>query len=434
MCFLLIIYLLYLDKYQLLEYNLKPTFLPAYFLSMYENPNYMEPLYPGKNKALTELAINVFADASELGGMVHPVVRREITRLLRHINSYYSNRIEGEHTTPADIENAVKRKYSNDENKKRLQLLNVAHIDVQELIDGRFKAGDKFSVCSPEFLRWIHKEFYERVPEHYLKINYPDRDDYITMAPGTFRSHNVTVGNHLPPNWENVSAFMKRFEDAYSSTFIYGEKALLAAAASHHRLTWIHPFLDGNGRVTRLFTYAYMRKSGIDSYGLWSLSRGLARQEENYKRMLSHADQIRQGDLDGRGNLSEKALTDFCFFFFEVAADQISYMKKLLNLEALYNRIVGYVNLRANNALPDEKPLRGDVQYVLTEVMMRGEIARGEVPRLIGSGERTATKVIRSLLDEELLVSDSHRAPLRFHIPAKVVGYYFPDLYPAGSI
>jgi hypothetical protein len=66
--------------------------------------------------------------------------------------------------------------------------------------------------------------------------------------------------------------------------------------------------------------------------------------------------------------------------------------------------------------------------------MMRGEIARGEVPRLIGLGERTATDLISQLLEEELVTSDSHRSPLRFHVPAKVVGYYFPDLYPEGSI
>lgn len=401
---------------------------------MFDRPSHMEPLFPGENKSLIDLAMKVYADASELTGMVHPITRKEIARLLRHINSYYSNRIEGEHTTPADIEKAVKKEYSADEEKKRLQLLSVAHIDVQKLIDERFDSGEDINVCSSDFLCWIHKEFYERVPEHFLKIYHPVREVYITMVPGGLRTENVTIGKHVPPVWESVPDFLKRFEEVYTSDSVMGHRKLITAATSHHRLAWIHPFLDGNGRVTRLFTYAFMRKAEIDSYGMWTLSRGLARRADDYKNMLANADSSRRGDFDGRGNLSEKALTEFSEFFFEVAADQITFMKKLLALDGLHKRIISYVNRRADEALPDEKGLRPEAKYVLTEIMMRGEIARGEVPRLIGLGERTATDLISQLIEEELVTSNTHRAPLRFHIPAKVVGYYFPDLYPAGSI
>jgi Fic family protein len=401
---------------------------------MFDRPTQMEPLFPKESKSLVELAMKVYADASELAGMVHPVTRKEIARLLRHINSYYSNRIEGEHATPADIEKAVKKEYSTDEDKKRLQLLSVAHIEVQKLIDTRFDSGEDVPVCSTEFLCWIHKEFYERVPDSFLNIYHPDRDEHIKMVPGELRKENVAVGNHYPPKWESLPDFLEHFEKVYVSDSVYGHKKLITAATSHHRLTWIHPFLDGNGRVSRLFTYAFMRKAGIESHGLWTLSRGLARKAEDYKNMLAGADSSRHGDYDGRGNLSEKALTDFSTFFFEVAADQVLFMKKLLSLDELHNRIVSYVNRRADNTLPDEKVLRSEAKYVLTELMMRGEISRGEVPRLIGLGERTGNYLVKQLLEEELVTSESHRAPLRFHIPAKVVGYYFPELYPAGSI
>ncbi|SMO48398.1 Fic family protein [Gracilimonas mengyeensis] len=401
---------------------------------MFDRPVHMEPLFPRENKSLVELAMGVYADAAELAGMVHPITRKEIARLLRHINSYYSNRIEGEHTTPADIEKAVKKEYSTDESKKKLQLLSVAHIEVQKLIDHRFDSGEEVPVCSAEFLCWIHKEFYERVPDSFLSIYHPDRDEHLTMVPGELRKENVKVGDHFPPKWESVPEFLARFEKVYASESVYGHKKLMTAAASHQRLTWIHPFMDGNGRVSRLFTYAYLRKSGIESHGLWTLSRGLARRAEDYKNMLAVADRSRQGDYDGRGNLSEKSLTDFSVFFFEVAADQISFMKKLLSLDGLYNRIVSYVNRREDGAIPDENELRPEAKHILTEVMMRGEIARGEVPRLIGMSERTGNYLVKQLLEEELITSESHRAPLRFHIPAKVVGYYFPELYPAGSI
>ncbi|MCC5914813.1 MAG: Fic family protein [Balneolaceae bacterium] len=402
--------------------------------NMFDRPTQMEPLFPRESKSLVELSMKVYADAAELAGMVHPITRDEIARLLRHINSYYSNRIEGEHTTPSDIERAIKKEYSADEEKKRLQLLSVAHIEVQKKIDERFDSGEDVPVCSSEFLCWIHKEFYERVPDSFLKIVHPDRDQYITMIPGELRKENVVVGNHVPPKWECLPDFLNHFEKKYSSNSVYGHKKLIAAAASHQRLTWIHPFLDGNGRVSRLFTYAYMRMAAIESHGLWTLSRGFARKSEDYKNMLADADSERRGDYDGRWNLSEKALTEFSTFFFEVAEDQISFMQNLLSLDGLHKRIESYVNRRADEALPGESVLRPETKHVLTEVMMRGKIARGEVPRLIGLGERTATDLIKQLLEEELVISESHRAPLQFHIPAKVVGYYFPDLYPIGSI
>lgn len=84
---------------------------------MYNRPSQMEPLFPKEEKALVDLSMKVYAEAAELGGMVHPITRKEIARLLRHINSYYSNLIEGESTTPADIEKAVKEEYNKDEEK-----------------------------------------------------------------------------------------------------------------------------------------------------------------------------------------------------------------------------------------------------------------------------------------------------------------------------
>lgn len=317
---------------------------------MFNRISQIEPLFPRENKTLIDLVMQVYREGSELGGLVNPITRNQISNLLRHINSYYSNRIEGEQTTPFDIERAVRQEYSTNSEKKRLQQLSVAHIEVQKLIDERLNSELDVEVCSKNFL------------------------------------------------------------------------------------CWIHPFLDGNGRVSRLFTYAYLRKANLESYGLWTLSRGLARNDEYYRNMLVHADKTRMNDVGGRGNLSEKALTEFCTYFFEVALDQIKFMNSMLRLDILRDRIIGYVTLRSQELIPDEKELRIEAKYVLSEIMIRGEIARGEVQHLIGLGERTATKLISTLLQEELVVSESHRSPLRFNIPFKVVGYYFPNLYPVGSV
>jgi Fic family protein len=93
-------------------------------------------------------------------------------------------------------------------------------------------------------------------------------------------------------------------------------EAILGAAAAHHRLLWIHPFLDGNGRVARLMSYATLR-AALETGGVWSIARGLARDVEAYKRHLSNCDLPRRNDLDGRGALSEEALAQFTRFFLD---------------------------------------------------------------------------------------------------------------------
>lgn len=107
-------------------------------------------------------------------------------------------------------------------------------------------------------------------------------------------------------------------------------RKVIAIAAAHHRLLWIHPFLDGNGRVARLMAHAMFRRLGIGS-GLWAVSRGLARNSTEYKSLLMAADRSRENDYDGRGNLSEPALAAFCEFFLRVSLDQIRFMQSILD-------------------------------------------------------------------------------------------------------
>ena len=113
---------------------------------------------------------------------------------------------------------------------------------------------------------------------------------------------------------------------------------VLAAAASHHRLAWIHPFLDGNGRVARLHTHALLRHMGLTT-GLWSPLRGFARSQERYDATLAAADEPRAGDLDGRGTLTERGLLAWISYVLEVSLDQVRFMSGLLQLSGMQDRI-----------------------------------------------------------------------------------------------
>ncbi|MGB5158344.1 Fic family protein [Desulfobacterium sp. N47] len=387
----------------------------------------MEPMMPtDPTGELDDLAIEVIRKSACISAAVHPVTRRGVVELVRKMNSYYSNLIEGHNTHPVDIDRAMREDFSSDPAKRAKQLESKAHIDVQKCIETHIENAPETVITSKSFLCWIHKEFYKRMPEEYLVIQRADGKAE-KVIPGKTRELEIEVGRHLPPKSEYLCAFMKRFEEVYDPQKLKGLSQVIAAAASHHRLAWIHPFLDGNGRVTRLMTHAYLKKVKIDGHGLWTVSRGFARNREDYLTSLAGADQPRRGDLDGRGNLTQAGLLGFCKFFLKIAIDQIDFMSGLLELDGMQKRIQAVVDRQVSfGAL---KPESG---HLLRDVFLRGEIPRGEIPNIIGMPERSARRVVSSLLVKGYLVSDSEKGPVMLGFPTSMVGYYFPRLYPEG--
>ena len=401
---------------------------------MFTSINQFEPLFPAKTGELEDLARKIVAASARLEGRLAPVVLEEIKKLLRVINSYYSNLIEGHSTHPIDVERAMTGDYSADQDKRDLQIESLIHIEVQEKINARLNEEPEINVTSEDFLLWIHKEFYEKMPERLRYVKGEDGEELFVEA-GALRNRYVKVGNHVAPTPESLKAFLNRFGEVYNPAKMHGLRPIIGLAAAHHRLMWIHPFLDGNGRVARLFTDAYFIRYKLGGYGLWNVSRGLARSRDSYRSHLAAADFPREGDLDGRGNLSDRTLNDFCKFFLESCLDQAEYMNNLLSLNNFLDRLEKYVALRNAGLIAGEKGeplpvLHPRVAAVLKTLATTGEMARGEVFQIIEMSERTGRNVLKQLIDEGLVLSRSEKGVVRLGFPAGTAGYWFPDLYP----
>jgi Fic family protein len=162
-------------------------------------------------------------------------------------------------------------------------------------------------------------------------------------VPGELRSGDVAVGHHVPPPANDLPHFLARFAEAYDPDRLSATRRIIAIAAAHHRLLWIHPFFDGNGRVARLVAHAMLLRAGVGS-SIWSVARGFARHVEAYKTHLMQADEPRHGDLDGRGALSTTRLKEFCEFFLTSCIDQVVFMESLLQPSELLRRMKLHVD------------------------------------------------------------------------------------------
>jgi Fic family protein len=352
----------------------------------------MEPLLIGESSkhrgALNDLALELAQKSAGFRRSLPDSLLTSLDDLVRAMNCYYSNLIEGHDTHPIEIERALKGDYSKDAKKRDLQLEAKAHIDVQRWIDSGSLKGRSVSADS---ITDIHRRFCEALPDDLLWV-------------------------------EALPRFLKRFEEVYGK--LGKTDTIVATAAAHHRLLWIHPFLDGNGRVARLMSHATLLDA-LHTGGVWSIARGLARNVESYKSHLTACDLTRRNDLDGRGHLSEENLAAFTSFFLTTCIDQVTFMEGLMQPDRLRARILLWAEEEIRlNKLP---PKSG---AVLEALLYRGELPRGDAAAILSTGERQARRVVSALTEHGVLASESTRAPLHLAFPATLASRWMPGLFP----
>ena len=365
----------------------------------------MEPLLVGEDSRfrsrLADLALELAQKAAGFRRSLPASLLASLADLVRAMNCYYSNLIEGHDTHPVDIERALKNEYATDVRKRDLQIEAKAHITVQKWIDG---GGLKGRAVTTDGVCEIHRRFGELLPESLLWVEDPITKERVRVVPGELRRRDVMVGNHFAVSPGAVPRFLKRFEEVYGQ--LGKTDSILNTAAAHHRLVWIHPFCDGNGRVARLMSHAMLLET-LDTGAVWSVARGLARNVEAYKRHLAACDRTRRNDLDGRGNLSDEALAEFTDFFLRTCIDQVTFMESLMQPERLRARILTWAEEEIRlGALP---PKSGNI---LEAVLYRGELPRSDAAAVVGTGERQARRAVSALIEQgRARVGQPSRAP-----------------------
>jgi len=388
---------------------------------MYTQVHQFEPLLPAdaRMEPLLAKAHDLSRLATTLAGTSVPP---ELRGLLRSMNSYYTNRIEGQHTRPHEIDQALRQDFSKDAALAAKQRLAVAHIDAEQALEKRYCGADGAqTLYSADAVQDIHRELFGHLPATDLET--PEKEP---IAPGSLRTRDVQVGQHVAPAHVGVPMFLARWSAFYGGVR-RGEAALVALACAHQRLGWVHPFVDGNGRVMRLHTHTWLTALGYTG-GLWSPLRGFARSTERYYALLADADSLRRGDLDGRGNLSEQALIVWADYVLDTCLDQVRFMAGMLDFETIKARIEACLVFEATVL---KQGVRTEALRGLHYLFLSGEeMARGDFKAMLGMSDRGATDALGALVKRGLLKSDSPQGRVRFGLPQHALRFLFPQLWP----
>jgi len=390
------------------------------------NVSAMEPLVIGTG--LESMARDLIREAGDFAKEVPTGLAQPLANLVRAMNCYYSNLIEGHNAPLRDIELALNGDYEKDPQKRYLQAEAKAHIEVQRWIDEGGLADQP--ACGSVFLTTVHDRFFSEFPEPQW-IENQDGTRRELVVPGGFRRNLASVGSHRPPSPGAISRFMKRFEQVYGAS-TSPESVVLAAAPAHHRLLWIHPFGDGNGRVARLMSDAMLSRT-LRTHSLWSVSRGLAIRQAEYKALIAACDQPRRGDLDGRGALSESVLAQFSEFFLNTCLEQIRFMRKVMRLDELSSRIDRWVEtasvygqgavqgeLSGNRLDPAAGPL-------LKAILNEGVLSKSRCQAVVGSNVNASDVIDRLKRDG---IVNVHGGAVSFSLPAHRAERFLPGLFP----
>src|SRR5450759_1498565 len=164
-----------------------------------ETVSLMEPLLIAEGSrcrgVLTDLALDLTQKSAGFRRSLPESLLASLADLVRAMNCYYSNLIEGHDTHPVDIERALKNDYSQDARKRDLQLEAKAHIVVQEWIDGGGLEGGR--ALTSDGLREIHRRFCDLLPDDLLWVEEPATKERLRVVPGELRRRDVKVGRHV---------------------------------------------------------------------------------------------------------------------------------------------------------------------------------------------------------------------------------------------
>lgn len=335
----------------------------------------------GSPLAKTIIDLEVLRD-KKLGGPVPPYIFFQLKNIFQMLESLGSARIEGNVTTLAEfVEKIIETpsKETTDESLKEI-------FNIEQAIDFIENNVNKKTNFNRAFLSEVHKLLVSGLT--------PPPDGEGSRYPGELRRFNVTISNssHVPPDHTKLLDYMEELLN-FVNQDIGTQYHLLAIALAHHRMAWIHPFDNGNGRMVRMFTYAQLIKQGFQVKGgrILNPTAIFCMDRNKYYDMLALADSGENG----------KTL-EWCLYMLEGLKTEIEKIDKLLNLDYMTNNIL----LPVLSFALERKHITKREYEILRAVAKDKNmyIRSGDLEKIIGKESSVQrSRIIKKLKDKSML-------------------------------
>ncbi len=319
-----------------------------------------------------------------LGGPVPPYVFFQIKDIFQMLESLGSARIEGNNTRLAEyIEKVIENRSKKIVTDEKFTEIN----NIDKAIDFIEKNINKTTIFSRAIISEIHKILVEG-------LTLPPAGEG-SRYPGVLRPINVTIkkSSHIPPEAVKVPELFDELM-SFINQPLDTQYHLLAIALSHHRMAWIHPFDNGNGRLVRMFTYALLIKQGfkVKSGRILNPTAVFCMDRNRYYDMLSLAD---SGDED--------KVLEWCLYVLGGLRIEIEKIDRLLNLRYIVDIILLPM---ISYALAREHITKREYQ-ILSAVVKSKEMNIKSADLEIILGEESSvqrSRILKKLKDKEMLM------------------------------
>lgn len=244
---------------------------------------------------------------------VNPVLFFQLNDIFHMIESLQSARIEGNRTTMSEYVQSKFEHTGKPETIEEIQNIEKAILYINEC----FKEDKNFKI-NKRFVLELHTLITRGLSSEGSRM------------PGSYRSIEVSINNaqHTPPMAISVHEYMDKLID-WINEESQNQFALLKVAKAHHLFTWIHPFDNGNGRMSRVLTYAMLRQYGFKMAYLMNLSAIFCLDRNVYFDNLQRADSGKDEDV-----------LYWCEYVLAGLNDEMQKMKKLMDRKFFVSKIV----------------------------------------------------------------------------------------------
>lgn len=246
----------------------------------------------------------------------------------------------------------------------------------------------------------------------------------VLMATSAYHS-SLSDGHAIEPDVRDHPLLHENLQCTHS-TVTELRRRVIAALTQHYRLLVIRPFLVANGTAARMGIHRQLAQLGLRPH-LWSLSRGLARRQDEYLTALAMTDRTRDSELNGSVQLSGKASFTFVEFMLDVCHEEVDYMTAALNRRKLRESVTHA--FRTHSRL-QEKGIRPETGPAFLALLIQGALARAEFETFTGLQRETASDQLSRLINLGLVVSSpSNLHMLEVDLPVWFAQEILPDLH-----